>query len=209
MFWMKRKWLQIFVWREQSHLQMAIGTFLNCLYNQCNWKTMEDDAFRCLKKSRPNGIHNLLYAILIIMIFCQMDYASKLDLLYTESKFGWTVVDYTNYLRFNNINYKSWNSLWVNYYLFISFYVAIVLIRTFITTPFYCYYLKMHDCMAAIMGTLVNINAILVIVSCVSTIKIHVIVPNSLYFTKLSLKVKIPFFRLLQQKVGWCIMLVL
>ena len=50
-------------------------------------------------------------------------------------------------------------------YLFISFYVAIVLIRTFITTPFYCYYLKMHDCMAAIMGILVNINAILVIVS--------------------------------------------
>ena len=80
-------------------------------------------------------------------------------------------------------------SLKMTDYLFISFYVAIVLIRTFITTPFYGYYLKMHDCMAAIMGILVNINAILVIVSWVLQSKYMLQFPTHyIYFTKLALK---------------------
>ena len=37
-----------------------------------------------------------------------------------------------------------------------------VLIRTFITTPFYCYFLQMHDCMVTIAAILVNIDALLV-----------------------------------------------
>ena len=37
-----------------------------------------------------------------------------------------------------------------------------VLIGTFITSPLYCYYLQMHDCMATIAAILVNINALLV-----------------------------------------------
>ena len=46
-----------------------------------------------------------------------------------------------------------------------------VLIRTFITTPLYCYFLQMHDCMATIAAILVNINALLVQVRIVFFIK--------------------------------------
>ena len=46
-----------------------------------------------------------------------------------------------------------------------------VLIRTFITTPLYCYFLQMHDCMATIAAILVNINALLVQVRTVFLLK--------------------------------------
>ena len=40
---------------------------------------------------------------------------------------------------------------------FSSFYVGLVVFRTMVTTPFYCYGLKMHDCILAITGLLVSI----------------------------------------------------
>ena len=40
-----------------------------------------------------------------------------------------------------------------------SFSVAMILVRTFVTTPLYCYVLKMHDCMLTITGMMVNIES--------------------------------------------------
>ena len=78
------------------------------------------------------------------MIFCRLSDTYYTDQLYTEKKFGWSVSQYTDYL---------------------AYYVLMVVFRTFITTPFYCYYLEMHDCMAAIAGILVNVNSLVVTVS--------------------------------------------
>ena len=78
------------------------------------------------------------------MIFCRFSDTFYVDQLYTEKKFGWSVSQYTDLL---------------------AFYVLMVVVRTFITTPFYCYYLEMHDCMAAIAGILVNMNSLIVTVS--------------------------------------------
>ena len=78
------------------------------------------------------------------MVFCRFSDTYYVDQLYTEKKFGWSVSQYTDCL---------------------AFYVLMVVFRTFITTPFFCYYLGMHDCMAAIAGILVNENRILVTVS--------------------------------------------
>ena len=78
------------------------------------------------------------------MIFCRLSSTYSVDQLYTEKKFGWSVSQYTDYL---------------------AYYVLMVVFRPFITTPFYCYYLDMHDGMAAIAGILVNVNALLVTVS--------------------------------------------
>ena len=55
---------------------------------------------RTLKKSRPNGVHKLLYAVLFIMIFDDIGkHGNRNGLLYTQKKFGWQVTDYTNYSR--------------------------------------------------------------------------------------------------------------
>ena len=78
------------------------------------------------------------------MIFCRFSDTFYVDQLYMEKKFGWSVSQYTDLL---------------------AFYVLMVVVRTFITTPFYCYYLEMHDCMAAIAGILVNMNSLVVTVS--------------------------------------------
>ena len=48
--------------------------------------------------------------------------------------------------------------------LYSSFYFAMVLISTFITTPLYCYYLRIHDCMMSILGLFVVIASSLVMV---------------------------------------------
>ena len=78
------------------------------------------------------------------MIFCRLSDTYYVDQLYTEKKFGWSVSQYTDLL---------------------AYYILMVVFRTFIMTPFFCYYLEMHDCMAAIAGILINENRILVTVS--------------------------------------------
>merc|ERR1719419_1190965 len=57
-------------------------------------------------------------------------------LLYTQKKFQWDVVQYTN---------------------FIAFAFTVFGLRTFITTPILCYYLGIHDCMLAITGGMATI----------------------------------------------------
>ena len=39
-----------------------------------------------------------------------------------------------------------------------------VLVRTFITTPIYCYFLNMHDCMNSITGGMSDITSSIVII---------------------------------------------
>ena len=121
--------------------------------------------FRCFTKSRPNGVNKIIYAIFVIMIFCQMESTYSIDLLFVEKKFNWTVTDYTNFMRYR-MNVNSYIFLFLRYhfwkYLIKSFYVGMVVIRTFITTPFYCYFLKMHDCMVTITAILVTIDSLIV-----------------------------------------------
>ena len=55
---------------------------------------------RTLTKRRPNGSQNLIYGILFILVFGHLGGGSGGGgLLYVEKKFGWSVVDYTNYRR--------------------------------------------------------------------------------------------------------------
>ena len=49
-------------------------------------------------------------------------------------------------------------------FIFCSFSLIMILIRTFITTPLYTYFLKMNDCMASITGSIVTIGSSIVIV---------------------------------------------
>ena len=57
--------------------------------------------FRCFTKYRPNGFKKFLYAIILIMMFCHMQSGSaNIDVLFTEKKFNWTIIDYTDYLRY-------------------------------------------------------------------------------------------------------------
>ena len=98
------------------------------------------------------------------MIFCRFSDTFYVDQLYMEKKFGWSVSQYTDLL---------------------AFYVLMVVVRTFITTPFYCYYLEMHDCMAAIAGILVNVNSLLVTVR--YNYFIHTILYRYVYYNKIYL----------------------
>lgn len=100
--------------------------------------------YRCLIKVRPNGIRRYIFALLFTMTFGEMGKTFGSSYLYTQKKFGWSVSDYTNY---------------------ISFFVVIVLVRTFVTTPVYSYYLKMHDFMISITGITLAIGSSLVTVS--------------------------------------------
>ena len=53
-----------------------------------------------MTKQRPNGSHKLIYGILFILVFGHLGKGSGGGgLLYVEKKFGWSVVDYTNYRR--------------------------------------------------------------------------------------------------------------
>ena len=55
---------------------------------------------RTLTKRRQNGSQNLIYGILFILVFGHLGGGSGGGgLLYVEKKFGWSVVDYTNYRR--------------------------------------------------------------------------------------------------------------
>ena len=87
--------------------------------------------------------------------------------LYTQKKFNWGVSDYTNYM---------------------SFYVGMAIIRTFITTPLYCYGLKLHDCMLGATGLIMSIANNGVVVSTelhFFTKKIANFVLETLYLTSL------------------------
>ena len=57
-----------------------------------------------------------------------------------------------------------WSCFFLFSPLYSSFYFAMVLISTFITTPLYCYYLRIHDCMMSILGLFVVIASSLVMV---------------------------------------------
>ena len=93
--------------------------------------------FRILRKQRPNGSRKMLIFTLFLMIFTGTGRNHSSTYLYTQNKFNWGVSDYTNYM---------------------SFYVGMAIIRTFITTPVYCYGLKLHDCMLAATGLIMSIG---------------------------------------------------
>ena len=78
----------------------------------------------------------MLIFTLFLMIFTGTGRKHSSTYLYTQNKFNWGVSDYTNYM---------------------SFYVGMAIIRTFITTPVYCYGLKLHDCMLAATGLIMSI----------------------------------------------------
>ena len=84
--------------------------------------------------------------------------------------------------------------------LYSSFYFAMVLISTFITTPLYCYYLRIHDCMMSILGLLVVIASSLVMVCDSKNKSLTKIKHFELNFPLKNLS------RHLQLKVGWYIM---
>ena len=54
--------------------------------------------FRSLKKPRPNGLHKLLYILLIIIIFTEMGSTKNFGYMYTQKAFGWDVSDYTYFI---------------------------------------------------------------------------------------------------------------
>lgn len=94
------------------------------------------DGYKTLVKQRPH--RSLLLFTLFLMIFVSFSHARSSALLYVEKKFNWTVTDYTNYQ---------------------SFFIGLILVRTFITTPLYSYVLKMHDCMLTITGLIVSLGS--------------------------------------------------
>ena len=101
------------------------------------------DSIGVLRRKRPNGSRKLLIFTLFLMIFTGTGKNHSSTYLYTQKQFNWGVSDYTNYM---------------------SFYVGMAIIRTFITTPLYCYGLKLHDCMLCATGLTLSIanNAIIV-----------------------------------------------
>ena len=54
--------------------------------------------FRSLQKPRPNGLHKLLYILLIIIIFTEMGSTKNFGYMYTQKAFGWDVSDYTYFI---------------------------------------------------------------------------------------------------------------
>ena len=84
----------------------------------------------------------MLIFTLFLMIFTGTGRNHSSTYLYTQTKFNWGVSDYTNYM---------------------SFYVGMAIIRTFVTTPLYCYGLKLHDCMLGATGLTMSIasNAVI------------------------------------------------
>ena len=68
----------------------------HCWY-KCTRPVIE--GYTSLTKSRPRGLHKLLQAVLFIMVFCRLGDTYFIDQLYTQKKFGWTVTDFTTFLR--------------------------------------------------------------------------------------------------------------
>ncbi len=87
--------------------------------------------FRCAVKRRENGVHRIVLSILFICVFHNMLHKHSNGLLYVQNKFGWGVVEYTN-----------WN----------SFSAAVFAYQAFVVTPFYSYYVRMHDCLVSALG---------------------------------------------------------
>ena len=57
------------------------------------------DGVKCVAKKRPHR-HLLLFSI-FLMVFTGMNHSGNTQ-LYVEKVFGWTLPEYTNYIRFVN-----------------------------------------------------------------------------------------------------------
>jgi hypothetical protein len=75
--------------------------------------------------------------------FQRMGRSGGSELLYVEIKFGWDVVDYTNY--------KSASA-------------AVYAFQAFVINTFYSYFVGMHDCLVSALGNLNSGNMSVVVV---------------------------------------------
>ena len=58
------------------------------------------DGLKCVAKKRPHR-HLLLFSI-FLMVFAEMHHSGNTQ-LYAEKQFGWSLSEYTNYMRFVSI----------------------------------------------------------------------------------------------------------
>jgi len=93
---------------------------------------------QCLVKPRTGSRRAVVIGLVSISVISSLERSAwSVGLLYTERKFGWNVVDYTN---------------------FSSFLFTVIGLRAFVTTPILCYFLGIHDCMLAITGGMASIT---------------------------------------------------